>query len=110
MVHADTHTQSEPLTSLAGAIAKRYGGAVVRTSVRCGKPNCRCATGSLHGPYYALVWRTARIRRKLYIPKAEAASVEAACEQTRENRRRQRQSVNESRALLRQFIYALRHF
>ena len=33
-------------------------GSLVERWMPCGKPNCRCATGTeLHGPYYQLSWK-----------------------------------------------------
>lgn len=33
-------------------------GHIVTERVRCGKPNCRCARGELHGPYHYRRWRS----------------------------------------------------
>jgi len=50
-------------------------GAVLAGFVRCGKPNCRCARGQLHGPYWSRYWRDAAGRlHRSYIRKAEAAA------------------------------------
>ena len=35
---------------------------------RCGRKNCRCALGLLHGPYIAFYWRKAGRQHKRYIP------------------------------------------
>jgi hypothetical protein len=37
--------------------------------VKCGKPACRCATGSLHGPYWYQYWRDGDTVRCKYIGK-----------------------------------------
>jgi hypothetical protein len=34
---------------------------------RCGKPNCRCARGLLHGPFYYRRWRESGRLRKGYL-------------------------------------------
>ena len=34
---------------------------------RCGKMNCRCAAGTLHGPYYCFFWRERGRLRKRYV-------------------------------------------
>lgn len=36
---------------------------------RCGKPNCRCAGGRLHGPYYVRRWQVGGRQRKAYVPR-----------------------------------------
>jgi hypothetical protein len=50
-----------------------FGAAVCAHYVRCGKKNCRCASGRLHGPYYLLCYRdpVTGKRRKKYVPKAD---------------------------------------
>jgi hypothetical protein len=35
----------------------KLSGAVHGQYVRCGKPNCKCASGELHDPYYYRFWR-----------------------------------------------------
>ena len=37
--------------------------------VRCGKKNCRCATGELHGPYWYKYWNEGGRTRSQYIGK-----------------------------------------
>jgi hypothetical protein len=37
--------------------------------VRCGKENCRCAQGDLHGPYYYAYWSEEGKTRTQYIGK-----------------------------------------
>ncbi len=41
--------------------------------VRCGKENCKCAAGILHGPYYAYFRRVNGRLRKRYLRKDEVA-------------------------------------
>ena len=44
-------------------------GTVVTQGRRCGKENCRCADGQLHGPYtYLSVSRPGRRPRLVYVP------------------------------------------
>jgi hypothetical protein len=43
---------------------------------KCGKPNCRCATGQLHGSY--VLTRSEQGKDRIYmVPKAERAQVRA---------------------------------
>lgn len=44
-------------------------GAVCKGMVRCGRPNCRCAKGQKHGPYYYLYWRVDGKAKRLYLGK-----------------------------------------
>ncbi len=59
-------------------------GSVCMQWVRCGRPNCRCARGELHGPYYYRFWREDGRLRKAYIKQADLAAVRAACEAERQ--------------------------
>lgn len=58
-------------------------GAVCAQYVRCGKASCRCAAGSLHGPYFYRFKREGGRLRKQYVRKADA---EAALEEQRKRR------------------------
>ena len=49
--------------------------------VRCGKPNCRCARGELHGPYLYRRWREAGRQRRSYVRLAGAAQVVEALDE-----------------------------
>jgi hypothetical protein len=53
-------------------------GAVHLQNVRCGKPNCRCATGKPHEAYYRF-WRSRGKLRKAYVRKADLERVRAGC-------------------------------
>lgn len=37
--------------------------------VRCGKPNCKCAKGSLHGPYWYGYWSEGGKTKSMYVGK-----------------------------------------
>jgi hypothetical protein len=37
-------------------------GFLVKKYRRCGKPNCKCATGSLHGPYWTVQHHPSRFK------------------------------------------------
>ena len=53
----------------------RKTGAICPSMIRCGKSNCRCAHGRLHGPYYYRCWRDSQGRQhRTYIPKADVAT------------------------------------
>lgn len=69
----------------AGAASdERLKGTLVTDLKRCGRPNCRCAKGKLHGPYYYRRWRDASGRqRKEYIPHKRVEKVRAMLESAR---------------------------
>ena len=53
---------------------------------RCGKPNCRCNDGFLHGPYIYRRWREHGRQRRQYIPMSKLAATLMAVEQERTER------------------------
>lgn len=54
-------------------------GAVCASYARCSKPNCKCARGLLHGPYYhRYQWHDGRVIKE-YIPLSQVEEVRAAC-------------------------------
>lgn len=54
-------------------------GAVCASYARCSKPNCRCARGELHGPYYhRYQWYNGRVIKE-YVRKADVEEIRAAC-------------------------------
>lgn len=61
--------------------------------VRCGKENCRCARGQLHGPYHYLFWREAGQLRKVYVRRGAVAEVAAACEISKQLRDSSREAA-----------------
>lgn len=81
----------------AKTLPKILPGAVCAQWVKCGKPNCKCAHGELHGPYYYRFWRENGRLRKEYIPLAQVETVRAACEEWRQRKRRANEALNELR-------------
>lgn len=53
------------------------GGTLQPRYIKCGRKNCRCATGPemRHGPYWYLEWRKGRKICKRYIPAAKLEAV-----------------------------------
>ena len=45
---------------------------------RCGKANCRCARGALHGPYWVRRWWEHGKQRKAYVPRDRIVEVAAS--------------------------------
>ena len=58
-------------------------GGLVREMIRCGRSNCKCANGSLHGPYYYRVWMVQGERIKKYVKKSQLSGVQAAINERR---------------------------
>jgi hypothetical protein len=65
-------------------------GAVCAQWIRCGRPNCKCAKGELHGPYYYRFWREHGRQHKAYVRSGDLEQVRAACEARRARRRESR--------------------
>ena len=67
MISRDPLPQIEPLV-----------GTLQRAWKRCGASTCRCASGALHGPYWSRRWRSNGAQRRMYVPAARVAEVQAA--------------------------------
>ena len=52
---------------LAGSLVEQY--------VTCGKPTCRCARGTKHGPLYYLYWKEEGRSRSLYVPRDQVTEL-----------------------------------
>lgn len=46
-------------------------GTIVESHRRCGKPNCRCQKGHLHGPYHLLTWSEEGRTMTRHIPRSK---------------------------------------
>ena len=81
--------QSVRYDKLPGTVQPQY--------IRCGKPNCKCARGQLHGPFYYRIWRDHRGRQhKEYVRKADLEAVRNACDGRREDLKRIRGALARS--------------
>lgn len=99
------------LPKTGGRGAAELPGVVLPQLVRCGKPTCRCASrehSDLHGPYYYRFWWDRGRLCKTYVPRADLASVSAACARRQERERRGREGIAEIHALLQQFKATMR--
>lgn len=88
---------------------KPLRGGLVREMVRCGRANCKCVNGSLHGPYYYRVWMVRGIRHKTYVKKADLERIKAGIEAFQAHRRKQQQSAEELKAMLQELREASRN-
>jgi hypothetical protein len=79
---------------LSKVIPDKLPGSVQPQYVRCGNPDCRCARGELHGPYWYRFWRDQNGRlRKEYVRLADLEAVRAACAAMRAEARWARAAV-----------------
>lgn len=62
---------------------KMLSGYVEARMVRCGKANCKCARGELHGPYFYRLTYAGGGRVKSYVKLADVADVRQACDEYR---------------------------
>jgi uncharacterized protein DUF6788 len=74
--------------------------ALLTIHTRCGKPNCRCTRGELHGPYHALHWREGPTQRRRYVKARDVAAVRAVIDRRRAERARLRFAFAADLALL----------
>ena len=81
-------------------LPKMLPGTVLPQWLRCGRPNCRCAGGPLHGPYYYRFWREGGKLKKSYVRRSELEQVRAAYEARRQARRNLRVAWGTWRELL----------
>jgi hypothetical protein len=95
-------TKSEKL------LPKMLPGTVCRQWKKCGKANCHCRLGQLHGPYYYRFFRVGRVLQKRYVRPGELAVTQAACVSRRENEGECRRELSRHRGLLRHFQALLR--
>lgn len=62
---------------------KMLPGHLARVRVRCGKNNCRCASGARHIAHYH-VWQCNGVRFRQYVRRADVKVIRAACEAHRQ--------------------------
>jgi len=70
---------ADPATDAAEGLP----GCVIAQYRRCGRPNCRCASGPQHGPYFFHYWRAGGTARKRYVARLDAPRVAALCDRYR---------------------------
>ena len=83
-------------------------GAVCVQMKRCGKPNCRCAKGELHGPFHYWFYRAGGKLYKQYVRKADVSLMQARCLAYRVERQELREIVRASNAYMRRIRAFLR--
>jgi hypothetical protein len=69
----------EMKTKTENMLPKMLSGSVHKEFKKCGKPNCKCITGELHGPYYYHFVRAGGELRKRYLKASEVEPTIRAC-------------------------------
>jgi hypothetical protein len=82
----------EVRVKIKNSLPKMTLGAVCAQLIRCGKPNCKCARGELHGPYFYRFVRAHGALVKRYVKAQNVALVRAICDARRDEVSRHRQS------------------
>ncbi len=94
MRHSAKNGNSIPKTapaSLPGVVCERYH--------KCGKANCRCTRGALHGPYFRRQWYDGGRLRSAYVRPRDLDAVRKACAAWH----REQQEAREECAAMEQF-------
>ncbi len=68
-------------------------GTVHAQYVRCGKSNCKCADGELHGAYYYHFVRVGGRLKKCYLKADEIKRVQKACLLRQQQQRKRRTTI-----------------
>lgn len=66
-------------TQLNELLPKTMTGTVHAQYVRCGKSNCKCAKGDLHGAYFYHFVRVGGKLKKRYLKLSEVETIQKAC-------------------------------
>ena len=82
-------------TETQDLLPKILNGTVHTQFVKCGKSNCKCASGELHGAYYYHFVRVDGRLRKRYLKPSEVEEAQQACAARQESRKRETASTNE---------------
>ena len=88
---------------------KMMPGTVRTQFVKCGKSNCRCSCGELHGPYHYLVIRINGKRHKRYIKFSEIEEIQKACLARQKEKKTQISASKSMQRKLRQIREQLRN-
>jgi hypothetical protein len=70
--------------------------------VSCGRPNCCCAKGKLHGPYFYRRWEKHCHRHTKYVRKGEVLTIKKRISAFKCNKDERRQARNTNRQLIRE--------
>jgi len=85
-------------------------GGLYHQPVKCGKRNCRCATGELHQGYYYFIRRVNGRLRKTYVPKRYLKQLSLIIKDARTVKQVSRRANRGCRKLLTDFNILLREY
>ncbi|HEX8565179.1 MAG TPA: DUF6788 family protein [Pyrinomonadaceae bacterium] len=95
-------------TKKENSLPKMLRGTVHQQFVRCGKKNCKCSRGELHGPYYYHFARISGRLQKRYIKPEELEQFQLACITRQAKQNEMREEAREPERLLREIKSDLR--
>src|SRR5687768_9166578 len=95
-------------TKTQKVLPKTMPGTVHTQFVKCGKSNCRCASGELHGAYYYHFVRVGGRLRKRYLKAAEVEQIQIACFNRQKEEKERIESSRKFWEKLREFKQELR--
>ena len=75
---------------------------------RCGKPNCRCHRGEMHGAYFYRFWREKGRLKKEYVPRSQVEAVRSTCALYRDAKATARKQRQEGWQAFRELMHLLR--
>lgn len=75
---------------------------------KCGRPNCRCVNGSLHGPYTYIVWMARGEQFKKYVRKSDLDLINARIAAYKRQQKQAREAKKSFGGLLRLLRYEAR--
>jgi hypothetical protein len=87
MLGVEKTSASLPKSNSAKALPKNsfdsLPGSVISEFKKCGKPNCKCQRGDLHGPYYYRFYRVEGKLRREYVRKERLRAVQSQIQEFR---------------------------
>ncbi len=95
-------------TKTALVLSKTLPGTVHAQFVRCGKANCKCARGELHGAHFYHFVRVGGKLRKRYLKAVEVEKIKEACALRQQQEKRRRNDSKTVWSLIRQIRENLR--
>lgn len=95
-------------TKSKNPLPKTLPGAVCAQMIRCGKSNCKCARGELHGPYFYHFVRVNGALVKRYVKAKDASALRAACVARRKEQKQRSETTKNSQRQLSALISKLR--
>jgi hypothetical protein len=108
MLRSKTSKGGERKIKTGDLLPKMLPGTVCAQMIRCGKPNCKCARGQLHGAYYYHFVRVGGRLTKRYLKPDEVEAVKVACQARREDERAKRNEIRQAHQSARELIAKLR--